>query len=87
MMNAGRLFSRHYVLVDYPLEKTKIIIVSDFDQYQQAEEAGPDRADPIRATDSARGKCWNVCDPLMCVISLEAWVLIAVHVRGRHPRW
>lgn len=48
-MNAGRLFSRHYVLVDYPLEKTKII-VSDFDQHEQAEEAGPDRADPIRAT-------------------------------------
>jgi hypothetical protein len=42
---------------------------------------------PIRATDSGRGRLWNVCDPLMCVFSLAAWVLVSVHVRGHRPRW
>jgi hypothetical protein len=49
------MFFRNYVVVDYALEKTKNI-VSDFDQLQHADEAGPD---PIRATDR-RGKWLNV---------------------------
>ena len=35
------MFFRNYVVVDYALEQTKNI-VSDFDQLQYAEEAGPD---------------------------------------------
>ena len=77
--NAGRCYIL-YVVVDYALEKNEKNIVSDLDQLQHAEEAG---VGSIRATDSGRGRLRNVCDPLMCVISLAA--LGACCTRSRTP--